>query len=332
MMQTFDILAHIVVKHSYYNRKPFHEFSYTPTANTERIMRQNDLLHVQTHGRNQLAVSSTRNETLSLHGSVKEDFSLIFFVDTPNIHLENITQFPRRGNHEVVLFTNLNQSTNNDNVYELHKNQTVELVTHSLVIETKEWVTDTIVNSYGQAQNVVPRKVGNQTFFDISGLEEDIFGIQTQNGIRYFTNVQLGFRKKPLAIFHICGNETLLKGRELRQPQYSISMQAILPLWQYIFPTSKMDRYMVENLFIEMSDNSVIFRRDETTPDANQISFTSQKPIPIEDKKATRFHLKQLGGADTNASILLPDLPYPRQETLVIRNDENHVYPIYINM
>jgi len=295
-------------------------------------MRQNDLLHVQTHGRNQLAVSSTRSEGLSLHESVKEHFSLIFFVDTPNIHLENITQFPPQGNNEVVLFTNQNQSVNSDNTYELHTGQTVELVSHSFVIDTKEWATDTITNSYGQAEKVIPNKIGNQTIFDISGLDEDIFSIQTQNGIRYFTNAALGFRKKPLAIFHVCGNETLLESRKLCQPQYTITMQAILPLWQYIFPASKMSRYPVENLFIEMSDNAVVFKREEFTSDGNHIIFTSQTPIPIEDKKATRFHLKQLGNADTNASILLPDLPYPRQETLVIRNDGNHVYPIYINM
>jgi hypothetical protein len=332
MMQTFDILAHILVKHSYYNRKPFDGFSFIPTANTGRIMSQNDILHIQSHGRNQLAASSTRAEELTLHKNVKERFSLIFFIDAPNAYLENITQFPPRGDNEAILFSNINPSATGENIYELHTNRTVELVGNSLIVNVKEWVTDEINNSFGEPEKAVPIKNDTEIIFDISHLDEDIFSIETRNGIRYFTNAEPGFRKKPLAILHICSNETLLQGLKLRQPQYQISMQAILPLWQYIFPSSKMKKYAIENLFIEMSDHSVIFKRDESAPDSTNITFTSVDPIALEDKKESRFHLKQQGHSDNNASILLPDLPYPSHETLVIRNDGHPVYPIYIKI
>lgn len=332
MISSFDILYTLHVRHGYYNRNPFTDFRFSPTACTASTMKANDLLPIQNYGRSQLCAPSVKNtDGAVLHHTVADRFSLLFFMETSNIYLDNISLFPERRPTEVPLFTNMDGGPGDPDTYELNRNTVVDIVGNSLTLPGEAWQTDTVTDCFGDAFELPSRPAGESRVFALSDLEEGVYRIATRQGTKYFTNLRLGFRQKPMALLHICSNDTLLNGRQITGPAYDVTIASPSLYWQYVFPMDAVDKYVPENLLVEASDRSVDFVRDE--PDGQPyLTFTSAVPIPIEDRKDVRFRLKRVNSYDAQDTIIVSDLPFPDPRTLFAKSGQRITSPIFVKM
>lgn len=330
MMQRFDIVCDLRLSHGYYRQAAFRDLRFVPGSLSAVLMKNNGFTLHQDYGRTQLTgpVEKEDTQVRFLH-TVRTPFSLLFFAESANTYLDNISDFPECGPAQVPLFSNLFCSGDDT---ALNANVAVELCGNSWTLPAAGWKSTSFSDSFGNATEIPYRTENDVLFFDLSALEEDIYTTETDQGTRYISNIQMGFRARPAALLHICSNDSLWRNGLLRQPSYSLHIGAPAPYWRYLFPKSALEHYNGAQFSVEASDRSVLFDRDTDNGDTTYVSFTSAEPIPLEDRKSSRFRLKQNNGNGGQDSILVADLPLPDPSTLISRKDERMISPIFVKL
>jgi len=332
-METFHILCNIEVNHAYYNRGGFGDFRYTPTAATAHTLKQNGMRFVLNYGRSQISVPGTQsNGDPVLHYTVNGQFSLLFLVTTPNIYLDNISVFADRKPTETLLFSNMFGTAANDGSYTLDAQTVVALTGKQLRIPKTEVGNETLLDSNGNDTQIKPTEEDGLLLYNMAPLDEGIYRLDTKTGTRYYSNVELGFQAKPLALLHISTQASLLDGDKILTPTYRIQIDSPTPFWQYVFALGAVEKYTPENLVVDVNDQSVEFVRAIVNDGDPRLTFTSAVPIRLEDKKEVRFRLKRVNDYDIQDSIILPDLPFPDPGTLIDRKNDPATTLIYVKV
>lgn len=332
MTTIYDILFSIAVDHGYYRQGRFPGFRYIPAPFTSRTLSKNGMCLTDRYGRIQLSIPVEKNEGKSLlHYTVAEQFSLIFLVHTSDIYLENISVFPERKAPEILLFSNTQTVATETDSHQLDIH-TVLLAGNQLRIPKTEWQGNTINDSYGNTTELIPDETDTEMIYSLSGWDEDLYYIPTQNGNRYFCNITSGWEAPPLALLHIVSNPTLLDQTSLLSPEYRIRVEPPAPFWKYILPLHAVSRYTTENLTIEASDHSITFEKTLVNNTEPILVFTSSVPLLLENKKDIRFQLKHTHNHDIPDSIILPDLPFPDPGTLMDRKGDPLTTSIFIKV
>lgn len=330
MMQTFDIVCGFNLSHGYYAREAFSDLHFVPVAASASLMRQNSFVLRQNYGRTQLAGPVEREDAgLRFMHSVRTPFSLLFFAETSNTYLGNISDFPECGPAQVPLFSNIFCSGDQTGI---NTNAAVELCGSRWSLPASQWLGTYFSDSFGNSTEI-PYHAQNETLhFDLSAMEEDIYYTETSGGTRYICNVHLGFRARPAALLHICSNDSLWRNGMLRQPVYDLHINAATPYWRYLLPREKLSHMRGGKLFIESSDGSVSFEEEAHSQNSPYLSFISSAPVMLQQSKPFRCRLMQNSSNGAVASVLVPDLPLPQPGTLVERNREQRVSPIYVKL
>lgn len=330
MMQTFDIVCGFHLSHGYYAREAFSDLRFVPSAASASLMKQNSFVLRQNYGRTQLAGPVERQDTgLRFLHSVRTPFSLLFFAETSNTYLDNISEFPECGPAQVPLFSNIFCSGSNTGI---NGNTAVELCGSRWTLPASQWQSTSFSDSFGNSTEI-PYRTENETLhFDLSALAEDIYYTETSGGTRYICNIHMGFRARPAALLHICSNSSLWNGGILRQPVYELHIGARQPYWRYLLPREKLARIRGGKLLIESSDGSVSFEEEAHSHSSPYLSFISSAPVALQKSKSFRCRLVQNSANGSVASILIPDLPLPDPGTLVERSPEQLISPIYVKL
>jgi len=328
MMQSFDILSAFRLSHGYYRQAAFSDLRFVPGASSAAVMKQNGFMLHQDYGRTQLSgpVQKEGNEVRFLH-TVRTPFSLLFFAESSNAYLDNISMFPECGPGQVPLFSNL---FCRDGATDINGNTAVELCGSRWALAASEWKEGSFSDCFGNIIEIPYTTENGTLFFDLSAQEEGIYYTGTTGGTRYICNVHMGFRSRPAALLHICSNDSFWQNGLLRQPVYDLHINSPAPYWRYLFSKAALDRYHGAQFSVEASDRSVLFDRDEES--GPYISFTSADPIPLEDSKSIRFRLKQNNGNGGQDSILVADLPLPDPSTLIPRRETPVISPIFVKL
>lgn len=328
-MQTFDILADIQLSHSYYRQAAFRDLDFSPLAGTAAFMSSHTIRFIRDHGRTQLVapVEKTDRGLRPAH-HIPMPFSLLFWVHTSNLFLGNISLLPECRTGEIPLFSNRNCRAG---LTDLNTGLAVQLCGQYKKISRAEWAGHMPEDSSGNLRPVDLLEDTDHITLDLSGLEPDLYRVETHAGMQYFCNRAAGFGVAPAALLHIGCNSSLVQEGILRQPRYTLHIESPTLFWRYIFPRQNLDRFGDTRFMVESSDNSVAFVQDEAsgTP---FISFTSQTPIRLEDAKPQRFRLKEAGRNGNPGTILIPDLPLPDPSTLISRQADPMIGTIYVKL
>jgi hypothetical protein len=307
MIESFDILFRVLIRHNYFNDGLCPSFNIIPDSHTAERFRKYGFIFRETKAGFTVLVKSEKR-TNDLFPAVTVDMSLQFnfLLKLKNPGLLNVTTLTEPVHGSFHLFSNSQVSVDS-------------------------LKPDTIYFDQGNYVRPASDDPEFRENHSISGLEPGVYSYQTDKGQQNYYLAPHSMSLSPFALISIDigHNDIITADGKLLQPWYTLQLNTKSTYWQYILNVNQGR----ENLVIESSGSPIEFDKKEEMISSNKpvLIFTSKEEIPITESRDDYFRLKIRNGDPSNDLILISKLPLPEIEIFSRMNNGKTYTPIYVN-